>query len=256
MRYLITHKLWQGISLAILLFAPFSTIYADSALSVTPVYSELSIKKRASTITIYNESDHPVVLQTEVFAWDQDSTKDGNDILTPSRDVIVSPPIIRVAKRAKQTFRVGLRRAPARDKTLAYRVYFRQVSASPTVTAGVSMLMRLGVPVFIKPASPNVKRNIASYVKFEARKKFHEGVHGIVLSVDNGMDEVFWGGKYDLYQGSTLIADNLSLPRTLPHRKAARFGQPKSFPYRGAPLSLYMRYKGKKLGPYPVHYKR
>lgn len=230
---------------------------AESALSVSPIYADISAKNRVQTITLYNDSDFPVVLQTEAFKWSQNSTKDGEDVITPTRDVLVSPPIIRVPKRSKQKFRVGLRRAPDRQKELTYRVYFRQVSASPSVGAGVSMMMRIGIPIFVKPLRTNVKRSIKQYVDFSVSSAVHrDGRPGYRVTIKNDMDMVFRAKQISIKQNNRDIITNASFTRVLPGVTLSKFIPSSVTMYRGAQAQLYLKNQGaKELGPFPVRFK-
>src|SRR5262245_10806237 len=77
--------------------------------SISPVRVELSAQQRTEALTVRNESaDREVVVQAQAFEWTQ---RDGQDSLTETRDVIVTPPVFTLAANAQQIVRVAVRKA-------------------------------------------------------------------------------------------------------------------------------------------------
>ena len=92
-------------SISILLFFVLAiTETVAGQFSVTPVRIFMVPKDRAAAITITNESDEPLVMQADVYSWKQKA--DGEDDLTPSEDLFLSPPIIKLAPKARQVVRL------------------------------------------------------------------------------------------------------------------------------------------------------
>ena len=103
----------------------------------------------ATSVTLENTGPEAVLLQSEVLAWSQ---SDGKDVLVPSDDLVVSPPIFRIAPGASQIVRVGLAARGAEDRELTYRLFLQEVPQPATPGAqGISVALRLGLPVFITP---------------------------------------------------------------------------------------------------------
>ncbi len=117
--------------------------------SAVPVRMTIAGGATSAALMLRNDGNDPVLVQAEVMAWTQ---KDGVDVLEPSRDLVVSPPIFKVAPGAQQTVRIGLMRAPDSVREITYRVFLQEVP-QPTLPGevGVSMLLRLGLPVFVMP---------------------------------------------------------------------------------------------------------
>lgn len=103
----------------------------------------------ATSLTLENTGPEAVLVQAEVLAWSQ---ADGKDVLTPSEDLVVSPPIFRVPAGASQIVRVGVLRRNAGDRELTYRVFLQEVPepAAPG-SQGINVALRLGLPVFVMP---------------------------------------------------------------------------------------------------------
>jgi fimbrial chaperone protein len=120
---------------------------------VSPVRAELSPAQSSAALTVTNETgDEAVVVELRTIAWSQ---KDGDDIYTPTTELIATPPIFHVAPGGSQVIRVALRRPPAPDRETAYRLILREVPPPPKPGfAGVQIALEMSLPVFAKPRSP------------------------------------------------------------------------------------------------------
>jgi fimbrial chaperone protein len=78
-------------------------------LSVLPVNIFFSPGQRASSLTVTNQGTSETAIQIRAYAWNQ---KDGDDQLTASDAVVLSPPIARMAPGALQVIRLILRQPP------------------------------------------------------------------------------------------------------------------------------------------------
>jgi fimbrial chaperone protein len=120
--------------------------------SVTPVRIYMKPRDRAVAVTITNEGDSEVVLQADLNAWSQ--TPDGTDVQTPTEDLILSPPIIRLAPNARQVVRLALLKPADASHQLIYRMIMREVPeavASRDKTIQVPIALALSMPVFVTP---------------------------------------------------------------------------------------------------------
>src|SRR6202042_2952596 len=62
---------------------------AGAAITLTPVQVELMPAKQSELVAVTNDSDDPLRLQVEVFAWDQRT--DGETDLQPTKDILAFP---------------------------------------------------------------------------------------------------------------------------------------------------------------------
>ena len=60
-----------------------------ASLQISPVTIEFGADDTASGITLRNPGERPVYGQVRVFLWNQ---ADGQDTLTPTQDLLASPP--------------------------------------------------------------------------------------------------------------------------------------------------------------------
>lgn len=126
--------------------------------SVSPVRIFMKAQDRAVAVTLTNESDKPVVLQADIYNWTQKA--DGSDDLVPTEDLILSPPIVKLAPKARQVVRLARLKPADASRQLTYRLIMREI---PEVTAPkdniqVTVALALSMPVFITPAP--AKRNV------------------------------------------------------------------------------------------------
>lgn len=119
-----------------------------TSLTVTPVLVTLDSKHHSIAISIRNESDEAKVIQTELVRWVQ---QDGNDMHTPSRDLLVNPPIFTLKPGQLQVIRIGLNRK-VDAKELAYRLRLTEVPPPPRPEFnGLRVALRLDMPVYVLP---------------------------------------------------------------------------------------------------------
>jgi fimbrial chaperone protein len=120
--------------------------------SVTPVRIYMTPRDRAVALTITNEGDAEVVLQADIHVWTQQP--DGTDELVLTEDMILSPPIIKLASKARQVVRLALLRPADAGRQLTYRLVVREVPEANTAQSNVvevPIALALSMPVFITP---------------------------------------------------------------------------------------------------------
>ena len=123
--------------------------------SVTPVRIYMTAKDRAVAVTISNDAGEPMLLQAELFSWKQ--KPDGADELALTEDLVLSPPIIKLAPNAKQVVRLARTKPADGSRQLTYRLVMRHVpeAGESKDTVRVPIALALSMPVFITP--PNAR---------------------------------------------------------------------------------------------------
>jgi fimbrial chaperone protein len=130
-------------------FLAAANVVNATDLGVSPVRVTLSDKQKIGTLTVRNNGTEPVPMQLEVLNW---SREEGNDVFTPTRELIVNPPIFTIPAGGSQLIRVGLRRAPDAQRELTYRIFLQELPPPPNPDFnGTKMLMRVSLPVFVLP---------------------------------------------------------------------------------------------------------
>ena len=126
--------------------------------TVTPVRIYMTAKDRAVAVTITNEGDEELLMQADLFLWKQ--KPDGQDDLTLTEDMFLSPPIIKLAPKARQVVRLARIRVVNATEELTYRVILREVLVEkpPTSTnSQVQIALALNLPIFITPPGAKAK---------------------------------------------------------------------------------------------------
>jgi len=130
----------------------FGTAQA-AVLEISPVTIGLAAGQGATTIEVRNRGDAPVAVQVRAYAWAQSGDE---DVLTPTRDLILSPPIFTVPAGGSQTLRLLARGGAAVAGERSYRLLLDEV---PAISQGqqIVIALRVSLPVIIAAASPAPK---------------------------------------------------------------------------------------------------
>lgn len=205
-----THTISWTARIAWALLALIAGNASAGSFSVVPVRIYMSPTDRAVAVTITNEGDTEIALQADLYTWAQ--KPDGSDDLVLTEDLLVSPPILRLAPGARQVVRLA-RLAPADpSRQLTYRMIVREVPeitmprATKDILVQLPVSLAMSMPVFITP--PVAQRDVQCQVTRMDTQNFnalcqntgtaYAQVRGIVLL--RGQEELakFEGGTYIL----------------------------------------------------------
>lgn len=132
-----------------------------ASISVYPVLITLDGSDSIAAMTVTNRGEETVVMQASVNAW---SIRDNEEHYEPTTALVVSPPVFEVAPGKGQIVRVGLIDTEPQAIEQSFRVFLEQAPATPgddgTVAddgapkgpRGVQVMLRIGIPIFVKPA--------------------------------------------------------------------------------------------------------
>lgn len=139
------------IGAALVLAAAASFPLTAAVLQLAPIPIEVEAPQSAAVLSLGNRASAEVALQARVFRWTQEQ---GEDRLTPTNEVVVSPPVTSVPPGQTLTLRVVrlATQPPAVEET--YRIWVDELPAAKRKARGRSLniLMRYSVPVFFTPA--------------------------------------------------------------------------------------------------------
>jgi fimbrial chaperone protein len=143
---------------AILLLLAAGFLPAGAAqFTITPVRIFMTPKDRAVAVTVTNDSDEEVVMQADLYARKQ--RPDGSDDLQLTEDLILTPPILKLAPRARQVVRLARLSPTPEGVQQTYRLVMREVpEARPSNQMQLQVALAFSLPVFISP--PGVKRDL------------------------------------------------------------------------------------------------
>ena len=175
---------------------------AQAALRVEPLMVDVSSPSQSSALTLQNNGTSDITLQLRVYEWSQ---VNGEDQLTPTDEVVASPPIARIAPGSNYTIRIArtVGAAPAGpEKT--YRLWVDELppeSALRDAGGEVGIRLRFDLPVFFHATdgSPNLTwsaRQEGGNVVLEARNtgQRHARIEGLELRGRGGAEVSFGEG--------------------------------------------------------------
>jgi fimbrial chaperone protein len=117
--------------------------------AVNPVRATLSAAQPVASLTVRNDGVEDTVVQLEVMDWSQQA---GKDLYAPTREILATPPIFKIAPGGVQVVRIGMRRAPDPGRELTYRLFLQEVP--PPLKEGfrgLRVTLRMAIPVFVVP---------------------------------------------------------------------------------------------------------
>ena len=159
------------------------------ALQVLPVNLFFSPGQRATSLTVTNMGTGETAIQIRAYAWSQ---KNGDEQLTDTDAVVLSPPLATIAPGASQVIRLILRQLP-QGHEVTYRVLIDQIPP-PAEPGIVHMVLRLSIPIFAQPATRALP-HVQFHLEIAAGKLVlvgvndglsHEVIRDIVLSTRDG----------------------------------------------------------------------
>jgi fimbrial chaperone protein len=167
------------------------------AFTVTPVRIYMTPRDRAVAITITNEGQTELVIQADINVWTQSAQ--GQDKLELTEDLILAPPIVKLAPNSRQVVRLALAKPADASRQLQYRMIIREVPEALAPKEGQLQLpiaLALSIPVFITPpvAKPQLgcqlARGAAGSLDLVCRNSGNAYVQVLELAVQRGGSEV------------------------------------------------------------------
>jgi fimbrial chaperone protein len=149
-----------------------------SQLTVEPVLLELNAPTATGTLTLRNNEDVAVTVQTRVFRWSQ---AQGVENMETTTDVVASPPAVRMAPHSDYTVRVvRISKLPVRGEE-SYRVVVDQLPETRRQSArSINILIRQSIPVFFR-AVQLTRADVSWSLAYEGGK--------LVVTASNSGDE-------------------------------------------------------------------
>lgn len=124
-----------------------------ASLQVAPTSVVVQARENASGLTLSKTGNANLHAQVRVYRWTQ---VDGEDRLEETREVAVSPPMIKLAAGAQQLVRIIRLGAPGQAEA-SYRVIVDELPVDAggdggAAKPGLQFALRYSVPVFLMPA--------------------------------------------------------------------------------------------------------
>jgi fimbrial chaperone protein len=118
------------------------------SLTVLPVTIQMAPGQMAAALTVINQGDRETSFQVRAFAWRQSGA---DDQLSPTDELLASPPLGTIAPGASQVVRLVVRQPP-QGREATYRILLDQIPP-PAEPGVVRIALRLSIPVFAVPAT-------------------------------------------------------------------------------------------------------
>ena len=132
-------------------------------LSFEPVYLHLKADAPSTTLKLRNGHDKAMRYQLSVFSWSQDAA--GQMQISPTQDIVFFPTIFELKPGQQRAVRLGTTaKFGAEEKT--YRIFIDEISSSADApgagTISFQLHSRVGLPIFLDPATPTATARIDS----------------------------------------------------------------------------------------------
>jgi fimbrial chaperone protein len=136
--------------------AAFTSSWAAAAsFGVSPIGLTIAPNESSGSVVVTNTGTDTVVIQARAFAWSQA----GSDVRSETRDLILNPPIFKLAAGESQLVRIASRLPAPDEKESAFRLTFREVPAlAAAPTSGLRIAVAMDVPLYIAPRKPAAPR--------------------------------------------------------------------------------------------------
>ena len=185
---------------AVLALAFAHALASASGLQVSPVTLTLQATQNADGLWLSNTGDDVVHAQVRVYHWTQEN---GVETLTPSRELLVSPPMVQLAAADRQLIRVIRTGAATGTAENSYRVIIDELPVEMKERKGLQLVLRYSVPIFT--AAPGAQ-SPAPQLAWSLRREGGQAV----LEVANG------GGMHAQLADLILSIPPAAGPRCMP----------------------------------------
>lgn len=150
MRGVLNRSLCRGCALGLALLVLSSEVFA-TGLQVWPTKVFVTTERGADGLRLRNNGKRVLHAQVRVFRWEQ---VNGEDVLEPTREVAVSPPMLELAPGAEHLVRVVRLGPPPVGSEASYRLIVDELPIDETDAArksGLQYVLRYSIPVFLSP---------------------------------------------------------------------------------------------------------
>jgi fimbrial chaperone protein len=133
-------------SLALAMLAVASAVTAAS-FGLAPIGVTIAAGELSGSVVVTNTGTEDVVIQARPYAW----TQNGEESRTETRELVINPPIFKLAVGEQQLVRVASRAAAPQQFERAYRVVFSELPAGLQTEPGFHIRVAMDIPLFVEP---------------------------------------------------------------------------------------------------------
>ena len=189
-------------------------------LQISPVTINMRAEQTAAGITLQNLGDAPLFGQVRVFLWDQ---ANGEEALSPTQELVASPPIVEIAANGRQTIRLVRTQAASAQQERTYRVLIDEVGRDDDpARSGVDIRLRYSVPVFVLPTGAAGKEVLDWQVyrkdgewmlRVQNSGNFHAQIGSLTLTNPAGKSFVISNGLFGYVLAGRMRVWRLPVPK-------------------------------------------
>jgi fimbrial chaperone protein len=153
----------RALAAGLLALAAIAQQASAASLQVAPVRLDVPAPGAATKITLSNTGDTEINAQVRIFKWTQAG---GKDVLTPTRDVVASPPVLKLDPAKTNVVRiVRTTKAPVQSEE-AYRLIVDELPpAKAQARFAINFVLRYSIPVFFdarQQAAPELSWTVSA----------------------------------------------------------------------------------------------
>lgn len=189
-------------------------------LQISPVTITMRAEQSSAGIILQNLGDAPLFGQVRVFLWDQ---ANGEEALSPTQELVASPPIVEIAANSRQTIRLVRTQAGPAPQERTYRVLIDEVGRDDDpARSGVDIRLRYSVPVFVLPSGVPGKEALDWQVyrkdgewmlRVQNSGNFHAQIGSLTLTNQAGKDFVISSGLFGYVLAGRMRVWRLPVPK-------------------------------------------
>ncbi len=120
---------------------------AAASFGLAPIGVTIAANEQSGSIVVTNTGTDDVVIQARPYAW----TQNGAELRAETRELVINPPIFKLAAGERQLVRVASRAAPPHAVERAFRVVFSEVPAGAQKSAGFRIQVAMDIPLYVEP---------------------------------------------------------------------------------------------------------
>lgn len=145
-------------AVAFFLFQARPALSSSGKWAISPVTIELDSRTRSAVVTVYNQGEGTGDYEVKVTEWSQNDK--GEDVQSPTKDIIYFPRFLKIEKNESRVIRVAARTPAARNEK-TYRLIVAELpDRSTPKTTGVIFQFQFAIPLFVLPPNKIVKGKI------------------------------------------------------------------------------------------------
>lgn len=125
-------------------------------LKLSTVRIELNDKQSSTALIVSNVGETDTLVHFRVMSWGQ---AEAEDVLSPTQDVMVNPPMAAIAAGQKQMIRIGYKGNLQQQTERTYRLFVEEVPRQNRERVqAVETYLKISLPVFVAPLAKTESR--------------------------------------------------------------------------------------------------